>query len=52
MTEGHPDKLCDLVADRILDAYLKEDPYSRVACEVTANGAALFALSIFQQNIL
>lgn len=36
MTEGHPDKLCDLVADRILDAYLKEDPYSRVACEVTA----------------
>lgn len=36
VTEGHPDKLCDLVADRILDAYLKEDPYSRVACEVTA----------------
>lgn len=36
VTEGHPDKLCDLVADRILDAYLEQDPYSRVACEVTA----------------
>lgn len=36
MTEGHPDKLCDFVADRILDAYIEKDPYSRVACEVTA----------------
>lgn len=36
VTEGHPDKVCDLVADRILDAYLEKDPYSRVACEVTA----------------
>ncbi len=36
VTEGHPDKLCDLVADRILDAYIEKDPYSRVACEVTA----------------
>lgn len=36
VTEGHPDKVCDLIADRILDAYLEKDPYSRVACEVTA----------------
>lgn len=36
VTEGHPDKLCDLIADRVLDAYIKEDPESRVACEVTA----------------
>jgi S-adenosylmethionine synthetase len=34
VTEGHPDKLCDQVSDGILDALLKEDPYSRVACEV------------------
>lgn len=36
VTEGHPDKLCDLIADSILDACLKEDPESRVACEVLA----------------
>lgn len=36
VTEGHPDKLCDLIADRVLDAYIKEDPEARVACEVTA----------------
>lgn len=36
VTEGHPDKLCDLIADSILDACLKADPESRVACEVLA----------------
>lgn len=34
VTEGHPDKVCDYIADSILDAYLQEDPQSRVACEV------------------
>ncbi len=33
VSEGHPDKVCDQVADAILDACLKEDPMSRVACE-------------------
>ncbi|MFA5200092.1 MAG: methionine adenosyltransferase [Candidatus Omnitrophota bacterium] len=33
VTEGHPDKLCDQISDGILDACLKIDPYSRVACE-------------------
>lgn len=33
---GHPDKFCDQIADNILDAYLKEDPNSRVAIEVMA----------------
>ena len=36
VTEGHPDKLCDLIADSILDACLKEDENSRMACEVLA----------------
>ena len=36
VTEGHPDKLCDLIADSILDACLKEDENSKVACEVLA----------------
>ena len=31
--EGHPDKLCDQISDGILDACLKDDPESRVACE-------------------
>ena len=30
----HPDKICDFIADSILDAYLKEDKESRVAVEV------------------
>ncbi|MCL2441656.1 MAG: methionine adenosyltransferase [Treponema sp.] len=35
--EGHPDKLCDQISDAILDACLKEDPASRVACETFAS---------------
>ena len=34
VTEGHPDKVCDTIADSILDACLEKDPASRVACEV------------------
>jgi S-adenosylmethionine synthetase len=34
VSEGHPDKVCDYIADSILDAHLGEDPRSRVACEV------------------
>ncbi len=34
VTEGHPDKVCDLIADSILDAYLALDRDARVACEV------------------
>jgi S-adenosylmethionine synthetase len=30
--EGHPDKMCDQVSDAILDAHLKLDPRSKVAC--------------------
>jgi len=33
VTEGHPDKICDQVSDAILDACLRQDPLSRVACE-------------------
>lgn len=33
VNEGHPDKLCDQVSDAVLDACLKEDPLSKVACE-------------------
>jgi len=33
VTEGHPDKICDLVSDAVLDAILEKDKYARVACE-------------------
>jgi S-adenosylmethionine synthetase len=36
VTEGHPDKVCDKIADSILDAFLKGDKNARVACEVAA----------------
>ena len=36
VTEGHPDKLCDYISDSVLDACLKQDPNSRVACETVA----------------
>jgi S-adenosylmethionine synthetase len=39
--EGHPDKLCDQVSDAILDACLKDDPQSRVACETFASASML-----------
>ena len=36
VTEGHPDKLCDQISDAILDECLRQDKYSRVACECFA----------------
>jgi len=36
VSEGHPDKVCDRISDAVLDAFLAEDPYSRVACETLA----------------
>ncbi len=34
VTEGHPDKVCDYIADSVLDVHLEQDPRCRVACEV------------------
>src|SRR6478752_8195222 len=34
--EGHPDKVCDTISDAVLDACLRKDPTSRVACETFA----------------
>ena len=41
VTEGHPDKLCDTIADRVLDACLKHDPAARVACEAMATAGKI-----------
>ena len=41
VTEGHPDKLCDTIADTVLDTCLRNDPAARVACEVLATAGKL-----------
>lgn len=41
VTEGHPDKVCDAIADQVLDACLAEDPGARVACEVLATAGKI-----------
>ena len=41
VTEGHPDKVCDQISDRVLDALLEQDALSRCACEVTAEPGAV-----------
>jgi S-adenosylmethionine synthetase len=42
VTEGHPDKMCDLISDAILDEALEQDKYSRVAVETgTKNGGVM-----------
>ena len=41
VTEGHPDKICDQISDGVLDALLAVDPYSRCACETTAEPGAV-----------
>ncbi|MHA1544336.1 MAG: S-adenosylmethionine synthetase N-terminal domain-containing protein, partial [Alphaproteobacteria bacterium] len=43
VSEGHPDKVADRISDSVVDAYLKEDPHSRVAVEtmVTTNRVIL-----------
>ena len=42
VTEGHPDKLADQISDSILDAFLAEDPQSRVACETLVTTGLVF----------
>ena len=43
VSEGHPDKVCDIISDSVLDLYLSKFPESRVACEtlVTTNTVAI-----------
>jgi S-adenosylmethionine synthetase len=44
VTEGHPDKICDQVADAILDTIMENDPYGRVACEVATTTGLVIVL--------
>ena len=44
VTEGHPDKICDQVADAILDSIMEKDPMGRVACEVATTTGLVIVL--------
>lgn len=51
VTEGHPDKICDQISDSVLDAFLRNDPNARVACEVSvATGLVLVIGEISSQS--
>ena len=53
VTEGHPDKLCDQVSDAVLDECLRQDPFSRVACEsATKTGFVMLLGEISTHAIL
>ncbi|MDD3402846.1 MAG: methionine adenosyltransferase [Hespellia sp.] len=50
VTEGHPDKICDQIADKILDELLTQDPGSRCACEVTVEPGAVHVMGEITTN--
>jgi S-adenosylmethionine synthetase len=53
VSEGHPDKLCDIISDSILDALLAQDPDSRVACEALAKtGMVVIAGEITSKAVI
>jgi S-adenosylmethionine synthetase len=53
VTEGHPDKVCDYIADSILDSYLQIDPKSRVACEVLCKeGTVIIAGEFTSEGVI
>ena len=47
VTEGHPDKVCDHIADSVLDAALAADPMSRIACEVCCTTGLVLVMGEF-----
>ncbi len=48
--EGHPDKICDLIADSILDEALRGDPDSRIACEVCCSSGMVLVMGEFNTS--
>ena len=50
VTEGHPDKLCDYISDSILDEFLKQDKFARVACETVAGKGEIYITGEISSN--
>ncbi|KAF8383937.1 hypothetical protein PRIPAC_73079, partial [Pristionchus pacificus] len=53
VSEGHPDKMCDIISDTVLDAHLAQDPNAKVTCEtVTKTGMVLLAGEITSKAVV
>lgn len=53
VSEGHPDKVADQLSDAVLDAFLKDDPSARVACEtLVKNDVVILAGEITSKNVV
>lgn len=50
VTEGHPDKVCDQIADAVLDDIIAHDPEAHVACEVCATTGIVFVMGEITTN--
>lgn len=50
VTEGHPDKMCDLISDAILDEIVKQDPMGRVACETCTTTGLVMVMGEITTN--
>lgn len=50
VTEGHPDKMCDLISDAILDEIMKQDPMGRVACETCTTTGLVMVMGEITTN--
>lgn len=50
VTEGHPDKLCDQIADAVVDQHLRQDPMARVHTECAVSNGILFIASRFASS--
>ena len=47
VTEGHPDKLCDIISDAIVDHVLQKDPYANIIAECAVATAIVFIAARF-----
>jgi S-adenosylmethionine synthetase len=53
VTEGHPDRLCDMISDAVVDRYLNQDPYARIITECALSKGVVFLAARFasQANV-
>jgi S-adenosylmethionine synthetase len=51
VTEGHPDKLCDIISDAIVDHYLQKDPFAKIIAECAVSTAIVFIAARFASAV-
>lgn len=50
VTEGHPDCVCDIIADAVVDRFLQQDPFARVVTECALSKNVVFLAARFASN--